>query len=310
VHTRNLAPLEACVPAWAAGARVRVHGEHGWDVGDVGAGNRSHRLTRRLYRPFVTHYVALSRHIEAYLRTSIGVPPGAITQIYNGVDLQRFSAPSLARSSIAGSPFNGPEFWVFGTVGRLAAVKDQAALIRALARLHRLSSAARQRARLVIVGDGPLRAELQQLAEDEGVARAVWLPGMRNDIAQVMSGLDVFALPSLIEGISNTLLEAMSSGRAVVASAVGGNVELLDDGVSGTLFTPDDSEALDAALLRYFGDAALAQRHGAAARTAVEARFSLDRMVRDYAALYERLATGGMRAPAVKNASLEPRGHH
>ena len=117
VHTRNLAPLEACVPAWLAGVPVRVHGEHGWDVGDLDGSNRAHRLTRRLYRPFVSHYIALSRHIEDYLRTAIGVPPGAITQIYNGVDTQRFIPPRSQRSPIEGSPFNDPQFWVVGTVG-------------------------------------------------------------------------------------------------------------------------------------------------------------------------------------------------
>ena len=74
VHTRNLAPLEACLPAWAAGVPVRVHGEHGWDVGDLDGSNRGHRLARRLYRPFVSHYVALSSHIEQYLREAVGVP--------------------------------------------------------------------------------------------------------------------------------------------------------------------------------------------------------------------------------------------
>ena len=92
VHTRNLAPLEAVLPAWVAGVPVRVHGEHGWDVGDLDGSNRTHRLTRRLYRPFVTRYVALSRHIEDYLQSSIGVPADAIAQIYNGVDTARLLA--------------------------------------------------------------------------------------------------------------------------------------------------------------------------------------------------------------------------
>jgi glycosyltransferase involved in cell wall biosynthesis len=125
-----------------------------------------------------------------------------------------------------------------------------------------------------------------------------------------MAGLDVFALPSLAEGISNTLLEAMSCSRAVVASAVGGNVELVDDGVNGTLTPPSDPQSLDAALLRYFMDPARAQRHGLAARAAVEARFSLDRMVADYAAVYDRLATCRMSPSSLKGGPLQTRGHH
>jgi sugar transferase (PEP-CTERM/EpsH1 system associated) len=313
VHTRNLAPLEASLPAWLAGVPVRVHGEHGWDVGDLDGSNRSHRLSRRLYRPFVSHYIALSRHIEDYLHSAIGVPQGAITQIYNGVDTQRFLPPRGERSSIEGSPFNDPKFWVIGTVGRLAAVKDQAALIRALARLHRSSAEARGRMRLVIVGDGPLRFELQQLVRTEGVADSVWMPGARGDVAQVMAGLDVFALPSLAEGISNTLLEAMSCARPVIASGVGGNRELVEDGVSGTWVPPGDASELDAALLRYFAEPAMCRQHGAAARTAVESHFSLDRMVADYAAFYERVAARNVikrAAPPMKDAPLETRAGH
>ena len=240
----------------------------------------------------------------------MGVQSAAISQIYNGVDVRHFAARAGERQPVDDSPFNAPELWVFGAVGRLAAVKDQATLIRALARLHRSSSLARERMRLAIVGDGPLRQELRQLAVTEGVRDAVWMPGARTDVAQVMAGLDVFVLPSLAEGISNTLLEAMSCSRAVVASAVGGNVELVDDGVNGTLTPPSDPRSLDAALLRYFMDPARARQHGLAARAAVEARFSLDRMVADYAAVYDRLATRRISPSSLKSSSLQTRGHH
>jgi sugar transferase (PEP-CTERM/EpsH1 system associated) len=309
VHTRNLAPLEASLPAWLAGVPARVHGEHGWDVGDLDGSNRRHRLSRRLYRPFVSHYVALSRHIGDYLQQSVGVPAGKVSQIYNGVDTQRFS-PVGTRAPIAGSPFNDGRFWVVGTVGRLSEVKDQVALIRALARLQRASEAARQRMRLAVIGDGPLRDALRQAAAGEGVADSVWLPGTRHDIEQVMQGLDAFVLPSLAEGISNTLLEAMACARPVIATAVGGNVELVDDGRSGTLVPAADAPALDKAVMRYFAEPEVAGRHGAAARKVVEERFSLDRMVADYAALYERVAARGVsRVPALSGSTLEAGGH-
>lgn len=314
VHTRNLAPLEAMPAAWAAGVPVRVHGEHGWDVADLDGSNRSHRLARRLYRPFVTRYVALSQHIERYLRDSIGVRAGAIAQIYNGVDTQRFAGLAGGRgrrAAIAGSPFNDSGLWVAGTVGRLATVKNHADAIRGLAVAVRSSLTARERLRLVVVGDGELRVPLQQLAAAEGVADRVWFAGSRNDVADVLRGLDVFVLPSLMEGISNTLLEAMACGLPVVATRVGGNVELVDEQASGTLVPEGDPQALAAALLRYLDDHSLGVRHGAAARSIVEARFSLDRMVADYAALYEqavahRVAGRNPPAPAVQ-ASAE---HH
>jgi sugar transferase (PEP-CTERM/EpsH1 system associated) len=300
VHTRNLAPLEASVPARLAGVPVRIHGEHGWDVGDLGGENRKHRWIRRAYRPFVTHYVALSRHQEGYLQHAVGVPAHRISQIYNGVDTRRFcpdadsrAAPGRARAGA----------WVVGTVGRLVAVKDQAALVRALAAAWRRSSEARRRMRLAIVGDGPLRHTLAELARAEGVDGAVDLLGGRDDVADVLRAFDAFALPSLAEGISNTLLEAMSSGLPVVATSVGGNVELVDDQVSGSLVPPAEPAALVDALLRYFCEPETAVRHARAARRVVEDRFSLDRMVADYAALYERTASStlgrgnGLRVP-------------
>lgn len=311
VHTRNLGALEAQPAAWAARVPVRVHGEHGWDVGDLDGSNRRHRWTRRLYRPFVDHYVALSRHIEAYLRDAVGVSPGDVTQIYNGVDTRRFDRggdPSAGRRPIEGSPFNDPALWVAGTVGRLASVKNHADAIRAVAVAVRTSPAARGRLRLVVVGDGELRKPLQQLAEAEGVADRIWFAGPREDVADVLRGLDAFVLPSLMEGISNTLLEAMASALPVIATRVGGNGELLDSPSCGTLIPSADPAALATAMLRYMGDPRLAAGHGAAARSASEARFSLDRMVADYAALYERAAARGaveQPLPASAQASAE-----
>jgi sugar transferase (PEP-CTERM/EpsH1 system associated) len=102
VHTRNLAALEACVPAWAARVPVRVHGEHGWDVHDVQGSKRKYRFVRRVYRPFVHRYIALSRHIEGYLENSVRVPNTRISQIYNGVDTERFAPPAGKRAVIPG----------------------------------------------------------------------------------------------------------------------------------------------------------------------------------------------------------------
>jgi len=106
-----------------------------------------------------------------------------------------------------------------------------------------------------------------------------------------MRGFDAFALPSIAEGISNTTLEAMATGLPIVATAVGGNVELLDDGRTGRLVRSDDVNAMAHALLDDFTDPAAARRRGAAARAEVEERFSLERMVATYGDLYHRLIT-------------------
>ena len=289
VHTRNLGALEMMLPAAWAGVPVRVHGEHGWDSSDPDGRSRKYRLVRRIYRPLVHRYVALSRHLQHYLVDAVGVPAGAIEQIYNGVDTQKFHPAAGGRAPIAGAPFDDPTLWLVGTVGRLQPIKDQVLLARAFVHATKVCAAARLRMRLVVAGDGPLREQVQQVLDEGGVAAQAWLAGERQDVPQLLRGLDAFVLPSRAEGISNTILEAMASGLPIVATDVGGNGELLDDRVTGRLVASGDVEGLAHAMLEDFGDRQAAQGRGAAAREAVQRRFSLDSMVAAYGSLYERL---------------------
>ena len=288
VHTRNMAALEASVPAWLAGVPVRVHGEHGRDMGDLDGTNRRYQRVRRLYRPFVTHYVALSKDLEQYLDRHVGVDSRRIAQIYNGVDTARFSPATDGRARIEGCPFTDDDLWLVGTVGRLQQVKDQVTLAEAFVRAVK-HGPARTPMRLVVAGDGPLRPRVEKVLDAAGMRQLAWLPGARDDVPEILRGLDCFVLPSLAEGISNTILEAMACGLPVIATCVGGNPELVEDGVSGRLVPPVNAEAMAAALYRYFDDSALARSHGQAGRNAVLQRFSLDRMVADYQSLYDGL---------------------
>lgn len=286
VHTRNLAALEASVPAWMAGVPARVHGEHGWDMHDLVGSRPKYRLVRRMYRPFVQKYIALSKHIEAYLQAHVGVPGDRIAQIYNGVDTGRFSPALGERTPIRACPFIGPDCWLVGTVGRLEAVKDQRRLALAFIRAVALSPVARRRMRLIIIGDGPMRASVIAELERAGVADLSWLPGERDDIPDVLRGLNCFVLPSLAEGISNTILEAMASGLPVIATRVGGNAELIEDGANGKLVPSGDPDAMAAAMLAYFEDSTVARHHGDAARRAAERKFGLKVMLSKYDAVY------------------------
>jgi sugar transferase (PEP-CTERM/EpsH1 system associated) len=286
VHTRNLAALEAVVPAWAAGIPVRIHGEHGRDAKDpVGARHR-YQWVRRTYRPFVSRYVALSQDLERYLRERVGIAGGRIVQIYNGVDSDQFHPFVGARGAIAGCPFHSPEHWLVGTVGRMDPVKDQCTLARAFVLALQMNPAARNRMRLVIVGEGALRAESERILEDGGARELAWFTGERNDIPEIMRALDCFVLPSRGEGISNTILEAMACALPVVATRVGGNAELVEDGLTGRLVPAADPAALAQAIVNYFENSTLAHRHGCAGRNRVEENFSLDRMVDSYHELY------------------------
>lgn len=289
VHTRNLAALEATVPAWLSGVPIRIHGEHGRDVDDLEGTNPRYQRIRRLYKPFVTRYIAVSKNLEQYLCAAIGIRTDRVVQIYNGVDTARFSPRRGIRPPIEGCPFNEPDHWLVGTVGRMQAVKDHCTLAKAFARaVHRHPEAAR-RMRLIVVGDGPVRPEVVRTLEAEGLQSLAWLPGTRSDVPEIIRSLDCFVLPSLAEGISNTVLEAMSSGLPVVATRVGGNVELIESGNTGTLVPAADVESMTDAILGYFHDAPTARRHGCAARQAALARFSLDRMIDDYRAVYDDL---------------------
>jgi sugar transferase (PEP-CTERM/EpsH1 system associated) len=288
VHSRNLAALEASAPAWLAGVPVRVHGEHGRDVGDLDGANVTYRRARRLYRPFVQHYVALSQDLSSYLQSAIGIPPSRIAHICNGVDTQRFAPDPAGRAPIAGCPFDRDDLWLVGTVGRLQDVKDQVTLAQAF--VHACAREAMPgRLRLVIAGEGPLRPRIESVLASAGLMGRAWFAGERSDVPELLRGLDCFVLPSLAEGISNTILEAMASGLPVVATRVGGNPELVDDGVTGCLVPSAQPQAMAAAIEHYAGDPDLARRHGAAGRAQALERFSLERMVADYQALYDEL---------------------
>ncbi len=291
VHTRNLAALEASVPAWLAGVPVRVHGEHGRDMGDLDGTSRKYQRIRRLYRPFIGHYVALSKDLEQYLGRDVGVESARIAQIYNGVDTARFSPAPNGRARIEGCPFTDEDLWLVGTVGRLQQVKDQVTLAEAFVRAIKRGPAKAQM-RLVMIGDGPLLTRVEKVLDQAGMRELAWLPGARDDVPEILRGLDCFALPSLAEGISNTILEAMACGLPVVATRVGGNPELIEDGMTGRLVPQANAEAMAGALFHYYDDPVLARRHGRAGRQLVLQRFSLDRMVSDYLSLYDGLLAG------------------
>lgn len=302
VHTRNLGALEMSLPAAWAGVPIRVHGEHGWDSHDPDGRSRKCQWIRRAYRPFVHRYVALSRQLESYLIERVGVPAAHIAQLYNGVDTQRFRPAEGGRGPIAGSPFAPDGTWLVGTVGRLQAIKDQVLLARAFVRAIELMPAARESLRLVIAGDGPLREAVQQVLREGGVGPLAWLAGAREDVPELLRGLDAFVLPSQAEGISNTILEAMASGLPIVATAVGGNPELLEEGVTGRLVASGDVDAMAQALLADSRDPTAARARGARARAAAQRRFSLDGMVAAYGDLYERQLTQAASRGALQRA--------
>ena len=289
VHTRNLAALEGQVPAFfVAGAR-RVHGEHGRDMFDLHGANRKYNLLRRAIRPLVQRYIAVSKDLASWLVTTVGARPEQVRHIYNGVAQDIFHPRCGERPDLAPSEFLPSDALVVGTVGRLAQVKDQATLVRAFAAALRHKPEWKARLRLVIVGEGPMRSELESCVRDEGVEERVWLAGDRDDVPDLLRMMDIFVLPSLGEGISNTILEAMASGLPLIATRVGGNPELVDEGINGQLVPPADADALTRAIYVYAEDAALVRRHGQAGLAKVTECFGWDRCVESYLSVYDEL---------------------
>ena len=287
VHTRNLGTLDMQWVAAAAAVRHRVHGEHGWDAGDPrGLNPRSLRL-RRACAPLIHRYVAMSRDIERWLTRDVGIAGNRMRQIYNGVDTLKFHPREASTTGAAGDANH--RFITIGTVGRLDPIKNQAQLLHACREILDRQPEYRSRLRLVIVGDGPSRGTLQSLAGELRLTDILSMPGARNDVAELMRGMDIFVLPSVNEGISNTILEAMATGLPVIAGRVGGNPELVVDGVTGTL---SERDRFGATIQRYLASPELRARHGAAGRARAVERFSLDAMVQGYVELYDEVLYG------------------
>lgn len=292
VHTRNLPALEYGVIAAMAGIRGRIHGEHGRDVYDLDGSNRKYRLLRKLVNPFIHCFTTVSKDLQGWLIDSVGIQADRVIQIYNGVNIERFSPRASGRVPIGPAGFMKAEHILIGTVGRMQPVKDQLTLVRAFVHLLMCEPQWRDVVRLVIVGDGPLREESKILLRDAKVESCAWLPGERADVPELMRSLDLFILPSRAEGISNTILEAMATGLPVIATRVGGNPELVEPGKTGMLIPPADPVALAAAISVYVRARHLLVQHGQAARVCVEERFSMDAMVNGYLAAYDRVLEG------------------
>ena len=288
VHSRNLAALEVQIPAWAAGVPVRIHGEHGRDVGDLDGNNVTYQRIRRFYRPFVHHYMALSRDLADYLVDKVQVSSSKITQAYNGVDTDRFCPAPHGPQPISGCPFNPAQHFLVGTVGRMQPVKDQVMLANAFVLAIVLAPKLMLHMRLVMVGEGPLRTQVHAVLDAAGLGALAWLPGERSDVADVMRGLHVFALPSLAEGISNTILEAMASALPVVATAVGGNADLVVQGQTGYIVPSAHPQTMALRLVELASSPARAHSMGQAGRQRVLTTFSMQTMVSTYQRVYDQ----------------------
>jgi glycosyltransferase involved in cell wall biosynthesis len=245
------------------------------------------RLDRRFMNLLVDRFIAVSHITRGRLIRYLGLPPDKTAAVPNAVELHRYrSGPAQTRHAILSS-FGIPDgARIIGCVARLSHQKGIAFLIESTPALL----AGVPDAHVVLVGDGPLRAELEQQAVALGVRDRIHFVGRQEDIPSWLAAMDVFVLPSLFEGLPLSILEAMAAGLPVVATAVDGTPEAVEDGATGRLVPSEDAAALAAALVEVLATPGLAARLGAAGRARAEL-YSESALVERLAAVYGAVLT-------------------
>jgi len=273
VHTHNPLPLIYGAPAARLVRAGAIHTKHGKNPGTRGL-----IALRRAAARFVHAFVAVSETTAEQAREQRDMPPHKLHVIPNGIRLDRY-APDLAARAAARAELGLGDAYVIGTVGRIDTYKNQAMLVRALApRLGR-------DVRLVIIGEGPARADVEAEVARLADPSSVVLTGRRMDVPKLIHAFDVFALSSQSEGLPLVVPEAMAAGLPIVTTSVGGLPTVVDEGHTG-LLVPVDERAFGQALSRLIDDRDFAKRLGTNARQVALARYSSDRMVEAYLDLY------------------------
>ncbi len=261
-----------------SGTPVIIYTEHGRDF----SYSWKIKLANRLLSKMVDRIVTVAEFCRAYLTREEGIDSKKIITIHNGVDAARFSSAHDVgdlRASL-GLADDQP---VIGIVARLDPIKNHAALITAMSHL---AVAVRKNAVLLIIGDGPLREDLQNQVETLHLEENVRFLGARDDVPELLNLVSVFVLCSNSEGLSLTLIEASAAGKPIVATDVGGNSEVVEHGVNGLLVPIDDPSALGYAITEILSDPLHAAQMGEAGRTKFLRAFTLDGMVQHYQATY------------------------
>jgi sugar transferase (PEP-CTERM/EpsH1 system associated) len=280
IHTRCWGGTDGIIAARLAGIHAVVHGEHGWGIDDAEGQNAKRLKIRHFLSRWVREYTCVSEHQKNWLLQAVKVNK-PVTQIYNGVDTQIFR-PNEGGHGIRIELGIPPQAFVVGIVGRLDPIKNHLVAFQAFAKLLEVAPDAR----LLVVGDGPERERLERLA-----GKQVLFLGNRLDVPAVLQALNIFVLPSLNEGISNTILEAMAAGLPVIATRVGGNSELVEEHVTGVLIAPNDAAAIAAELIRYATSEELVHLHGNQGRMRVTQLFTIHKMIEGYEQVYRRIAS-------------------
>ena len=232
-----------------------------------------------------SYFIAVSRDLKKYLIESLDLKrDDKILTIYNGIDIDKYRIETYP-NDLAEDLDIRPGMPVIGTVGSLFEVKGLEYLLEAT----QIVKETVPELRLLITGTGRLENELKALAGELGIAETVKFLGFRGDIPKLLNLMDVYICSSVSEGLSLSILEAMACGRSIVATDVGGNPELITEGISGFLVPSRDPLALAQKVIQLLHDRELRSRLGGAGRQIVEEKFSLETMMQNYYKLYGKL---------------------
>ena len=260
------------IAARIAGVKHTINWVH--NIGDVEPRGTVRRTVDRALTRWTSGYFGVAEAQRRYLVDELGYPDDKIRIIHNGVDPARFSiSADLGVRAEFGFAEDDP---VVGIVAMLRPEKDHVSFLRAA----RTVVDELPRARFLIIGDGPIRPQLEALCTELEITPNVHFAGSRDDVARLLPAIDVFVLSSVtVECFPISLLEAMACARPAVCSAVGGIPEMINDGETGYLVPPKDPQQLAARLVKLMQDPLTARRMGRAARARVEAEFDLDRSI-------------------------------
>lgn len=294
VHSRNWGTVEAVAAArWVRSCAV-VHSEHGLETKANAKEPWRRTRFRRMAFELADRVLAVSYQLRELHARRTGFAAGRIEVIHNGVDGARFFPDPVARSRMRAELGIADDEFCMGCVGNLLPVKDHMTAFQAVAKI----ADALPRWRLVIAGEGPERARLEAfLAANPRCKSHISLLGLQDRIPALLNALDLYLLPSVSEGICNSLLEAMSTGLPVIATETGGNPEVVEHGKSGLLFPPGDTSKLAEQLLILESRPTMRTQLAQGAIRRVRDEFSMDTMIRNYTGLYESLGQKAAAAP-------------
>ena len=282
LHTHNaMAHYYAVIASLGLPLKSRINTRHG--MGGRARSGRQEWLYRQSMR-FTDYTVAVCEAARGRFAAEGVAPRRGLLSVPNGIRLERFKPADAAGRQALAAELGWPAgSRIIGTVGRLQPVKDHAILLRAFAKVRMQVP----EAVLAIVGDGPLRGALETQAGQAELSDAVRFLGDRHDVPRLLTGMDVFALSSVSEGYSIALLEACAAGLPIVATDVGGNREIVHDGVNGRLVPAADEAALATALIALLRGGDQAARMGRAGQAWAQAEASFRTMAERYHGLYD-----------------------